>query len=61
MLDTHVIPAETLPRTVTVRPESTSIRYVYDSFSVCETWFAPLHETGAVVVLQLESADPGGH
>src|SRR5271165_6598491 len=54
----HVIPADTLPRTITVRPESTSIRYVYDSFSVCETWFAPLHETGAVVVLQLESAEP---
>ncbi len=53
----HVIPADTLPRTITVRPESTSIRYVYDSFSVCETWFTPLHETGAVVVLQLESAE----
>jgi len=54
----HVIPAETLPRTITARPESTSIHYVYDSFSVCETWFAPLHDTGAVVVLQLESAEP---
>jgi hypothetical protein len=57
-LGSHVIPAETLPRTVTVRPESTSIRYVYDSFSVCETWFAPLHDTGAVVTLQLESSEP---
>jgi len=54
----HVIPADILPRTITVRPESTSIRYVYDSFSVCETWFAPLHETGAVVILQLESTEP---
>ena len=54
----HAIPAEALPRTITVRPESTSIRYVYDSFSVCETWFTPLHDTGAVVVLQLESAEP---
>jgi GH15 family glucan-1,4-alpha-glucosidase len=57
-LGSHVIPAETLPRTITVRPESTSIRYVYDSFSVCETWFAPLHDTGAVVALQLESSEP---
>jgi glycogen debranching enzyme len=57
-LGSHVIPAQTLPRTVTVRPESTSIRYVYDSFSVCETWFAPLHDTGAVVTLQLESSEP---
>ncbi len=54
----HVIPADTLPRTVTVWPESTSIRYVYGSFSVCETWFAALHETGAVVELQLESSEP---
>src|SRR5580704_5227682 len=59
-LGSHVIPGDTLPRTVTVRPESTSIRYVYDSFSACETWFTPLHDTGAVVTLQLESADPVG-
>ncbi len=57
-LRSHMVPADTLPRTVTVRPESTSIRYVYDSFSVCETWFAPLHDTGAVIVLQLESSEP---
>ncbi|MGB7556012.1 MAG: hypothetical protein WBM04_16690 [Candidatus Korobacteraceae bacterium] len=57
-LGSHVIAGDTLPRTVTVRPESTSIRYVYDSFSVCETWFAPLHDTGAVVSLQLESSEP---
>ena len=57
-LGSHAIAGDTLPRTVTVRPESTSIRYVYDSFSVCETWFAPLHETGAVVALQLESSEP---
>ena len=54
----HAIPADTLPRTISARPESISIRYVYDSFSVCETWFTPLHDTGAVVVLQLESAEP---
>jgi hypothetical protein len=57
-LNTHVVLASALPRTVTVRPESTSIRYMYDSFSVCETWFTPLHETGAVVTLQLESSEP---
>ena len=50
-LDNHVIAANTLPRIVTVRPESTSIRYIYDSFSVCETWFAPLHNDGLVVTL----------
>lgn len=54
----HVIAADSLPRTVTVRSESASIRYVYDSFSVCETWFTPLNDTGAIVVLQMESAEP---
>jgi glycogen debranching enzyme len=54
----HIVSGDTLPRTVTVRPESASIRYVYDSFSVCETWFTPLHATGAVIILQLESSEP---
>jgi glycogen debranching enzyme len=54
----RVIAASSLPRTIVARPESTSIRYAYDSFSVCETWFAPLHDTGAVVTIQLESAEP---
>ena len=55
-LDDRVIPAGSLPRTIIARPESTSIRYAYDSFSVCETWFAPLHDTGAVITIQVESA-----
>lgn len=54
----HLIPAENLPRTITIRPESTSIRYISDTFSVCATWFAPLHETGAVVTLQIQSTEP---
>ena len=43
----RVIAASSLPRTIIARPESTSILYAGDSFAVCETWFAPLHETGA--------------
>ena len=54
----HQIPAANLPRTITIRPESTSIRYISDTFSVCETWFVPLHETGAVVTLQIQSTEP---
>ena len=54
----HIIPGASLPRTIIARPESTSIRYAYHSFTVCETWFAPVHETGAVVSIQLESAEP---
>lgn len=54
----RAIPADTIPRTVIVRPESTSIHYIYDSFSICETWLAPVHEAGAVVTLEVESAEP---
>ncbi len=57
-LGDRVIPAGSLPRTVIARPEAMSIHYVYDSFSVCETWFAALHDTGAVVTIQLESFEP---
>ncbi len=54
----RVIAASSLPRTIIARPESTSILYAGDSFAVCETWFAPLHETGALVTIQLESFEP---
>ena len=36
----RVIAAEALPRTITVRPELTVIRYESDSFTVCETLFS---------------------
>lgn len=54
----RVIAADSLPRTVTTRPESTSIRYQSDAFSVCETWFVPVNQRGAIVTLQVESAEP---
>ena len=57
-LGDQVIPAASLPRTIIAKPESTSIRYVHGAFTVCETWFAPLNETGAIVTVQLESSEP---
>lgn len=54
----RVLPAEALARTVTVRPESSSILYSSDTFSVRETWFAPVHEPGAVIRLDIETAEP---
>jgi len=54
----RVIAGSSVPRTIIARPESTSIRYAYDSFTVCETWFAPTNETGAIVTIQLESSEP---
>ena len=45
-LDGTVLPAESLARTVIVRPESSTIVYTGDVFSVRETLFVPVHESG---------------
>src|SRR5260370_39636300 len=40
----RVLQAEALARTITVRPESSTILYAGDTFTVQETFFVPLHE-----------------
>ncbi len=57
-VDGVVIPAETLARTLIVRPESTTIVYASDAFSVRETLFVPVHEAGAVIALEIETRSP---
>jgi len=57
-VDGRLVPAETLARTVTVRPESASILYSSDTFSVRETLFVPVHEQGAVILLDVETEQP---
>src|SRR5436190_5471533 len=52
------LPAETLVRTVTVRPESSTIQYANDDFSVNETLFVPIHEPGALVIFEVETVHP---
>ncbi len=52
------LPAESLARTVTVHPESTSILYAGDSFTVRETLFVPVHEPGAIIQLEVDAAEP---
>jgi len=54
----RALPAESLARTLTVRPESATLIYVGDSFRVKETLFVPVHEPGAVIVLEVETAEP---
>jgi glycogen debranching enzyme len=54
----RALPAESLARTLTVRPESASILYAGDSFRVRETLCVPVHESGAVVVLDVETESP---
>lgn len=56
--DGHALPAESLVRTVTVRPESSSILYASDTFSVTETVFVPVHEAGAVIKFDVETSHP---
>ena len=56
--DGRVIPAEGLVRTVTVRPESCTIYYTGDTFSVAETLFIPINEPGAYIKIEVETEQP---
>ena len=52
------LPAESLARTLTVRPESASILYAGDSFRVRETLCVPVDAAGAVIRLDVETEEP---
>ena len=54
----RALPAESLARTLTVRPESASILYAGDSFRVRETLCVPVNEAGAVILLDVETEQP---
>ncbi|GAC1700593.1 MAG: hypothetical protein NVS9B4_02260 [Candidatus Acidiferrum sp.] len=54
----RVLAAESLARTVTVRPESATILYAGDTFTVRETFFVPVREQGAVILLEIETEKP---
>src|SRR5216684_6797825 len=54
----RVLMAEALARTVTVRPESASILYAGDTFTVRETFFVPVREQGALIILDVETEQP---
>ena len=57
-IDGEILESENLARTTTVRPESTTITYAWDTFSVKETLFAPVNEPGAVIQLEIDTAQP---
>src|SRR6266700_1226187 len=57
-VDGRVIPAEALARTVTVRPESCTIYYAGDTFSVAETLLIPINESGAYIKIDAETEQP---
>ena len=54
----RALAAESLARTLTVRPESASILFVGDSFRVRETLCVPVNEPGAVILLDVETEQP---
>jgi glycogen debranching enzyme len=54
----RVEPAETLARTITVRPESATILYAGDTYSVRETFFVPVKEQGAVIAFEVQTEQP---
>lgn len=54
----RVLTAETLARTLTVHPESATILYVGDTFTVRETLFVPVDAQGAVILLNIETEQP---
>jgi glycogen debranching enzyme len=56
--DGRVLPAETLARTLITRPESSTIVYAGDTFSVRETFFVPVNEPGAIIFLEVETEFP---
>jgi len=57
-LGDRALPAESLARTLTVRPESASILFVGDSFRVRESLCVPVNEAGAVILLDVETEQP---
>jgi glycogen debranching enzyme len=56
--DGRTLPADSLARTLITRPEHSTIVYTGDTFSVRETFFVPVREPGAVILLELETESP---
>jgi glycogen debranching enzyme len=54
----RVLPADTIARTLSVRPESATILYAGDTFTVRETFFVPVDAQGAVIILNVETEQP---
>ena len=54
----RIVPAEALARTVIAHPESSTIVYSNDTFTVRETLFVPVNESGAVILLDIETEQP---
>jgi len=56
--DGKALPAESLVRTIEARPESTTLVYAGDTFTVRENFFVPVDEAGAVITFEVETEQP---
>ncbi len=52
------LPAEELARWITVRPESTTVVFSHDEFTVAVTFFVPLEEPAIVLLLDVDADEP---
>jgi glycogen debranching enzyme len=57
-IDSRILPAGPLARTVITRPESSTIVFSDGSFEVRETLFVPVHEPGAMITLEVQTERP---
>jgi glycogen debranching enzyme len=57
-VDGRALPAESLVRTLIVHPESATLIYAGDNFSVRETFFVPIREPGAAILFEVETEQP---
>jgi glycogen debranching enzyme len=57
-VDGRALPAESLVRTLIVHPESATLVYAGDNFSVRETFFVPVREPGAALWFDVETEQP---
>lgn len=57
-VDNQAIPADALVRSIVVHPESASILYAGDDFTVRETFFVPVHDAGSLVLLDVNTEEP---
>jgi hypothetical protein len=55
---TEPIKALSIVKTIDVRPEATTLTYVYESFTVKETFIAPVDETGLLILLDVHTIVP---
>jgi glycogen debranching enzyme len=52
------VPAESLVRTIIVHPESATLVYADDDYSVRETLFVPIQEQGAAIIFEVATSQP---